>query len=172
VSAKQLETISSYVDIGLAEGAECLIGGTRALPGGELDSGYFFEPTVLKGRNGMRVFQEEIFGPVLAVIPFSNDDEAVAIANDSIYGLAGGVQSTNIERAQGIANRMRTGTVWINDYHMLTPQQPFGGYKQSGIGRELGVEGYRAYQQIKHVHTNPSTKKEDYLQFAALSSEI
>jgi acyl-CoA reductase-like NAD-dependent aldehyde dehydrogenase len=96
----------------------------------------------------------------------------VAIANDSIYGLAGGVQSTNIERAQSIANRMRTGTVWVNDYHLIDPQRPFGGYKQSGIGRELGTEGFRAYQQVKHVHTNPGGTRDNYIHFAALSGEI
>ncbi len=174
VSRGQVETVERYVKLGRDEVGEPVVGGAK--PEGladNLDKDAFYKPTIFSQvSNSAKIAQEEIFGPVLAVIPFSNDDEAVAIANDSIYGLAGGVQSTNIERAQSIANRMRTGTVWINDYHMISPERPFGGYKQSGIGRELGIEGYRAYQQIKHVHTNPSTKKEEYLQFAALSGEI
>ncbi len=122
--------------------------------------------------NSAKIAQEEIFGPVLCVIPYKTEDEAITIANDSIYGLAGGVQSSNIERAQSVANRMRTGTVWVNDYHLIDPQRPFGGYKQSGIGRELGTEGYRAYQQVKHVHTNPGGTRDNYIHFSALSGEI
>jgi acyl-CoA reductase-like NAD-dependent aldehyde dehydrogenase len=106
------------------------------------------------------------------VIPFDSDDEAVKIANDSIYGLGGGVWSTNTDRAHGIAAQMRTGTVWVNDYHMITPGQPFGGYKQSGIGRELGEYGYNEYRQVKHIWTNTSGSKDQYLHFAALSSNI
>ncbi|MBS1847061.1 MAG: aldehyde dehydrogenase [Actinobacteria bacterium] len=174
VSRGQVETVERYVKLGRDEVGEPVCGGSRpeGLPD-NLDHEAFYKPTIFtQVPNSAKIAQEEIFGPVLCVIPFSTDDEAVAIANDSIYGLAGGVQSTNIERAQGIANRMRTGTVWINDYHMITPDKPFGGYKQSGIGRELGVEGYRAYQQVKHVHTSTSTTKEEYLQFSALSGEI
>ena len=107
----------------------------------------------------MKIAQEEIFGPVLCVIPFDSDDEAIKIANDSIYGLGGGVWSKNSERANAVAAEMRTGTVWINDYHMITPGQPFGGYKQSGIGRELGDYGYNEYRQIKHVWQNTATDR-------------
>ncbi len=96
----------------------------------------------------------------------------MAIANDSIYGLGGGVQSTNLERARSVADRMRTGTVWINDYHMISPERPFGGYKQSGIGRELGTAGFDVYRQVKHVHTNPSTARDDYIHLSALSGNI
>ncbi len=113
----------------------------EGLPAG-LDPNAFFEPTIFTDvDNSAKIAQEEIFGPVLCVIPFDSDDEAIAIANDSIYGLAGGVQSSNLERAEGVAASMRTGTVWINDYHLIDPQRPFGGYKQSGIGRELGDDG-------------------------------
>lgn len=174
VSRGQVETVERYVKLGRDEVGEPLCGGSK--PEGlaeNLDVDAYYRPTIFSGvSNSAKIAQEEIFGPVLCVIPFTSDDEAVAIANDSIYGLAGGVQSTNLERAEGIANRMRTGTVWINDYHMISPERPFGGYKQSGIGRELGVEGYRAYQQVKHVHTSLATTKEEYLQFAALSGEI
>jgi len=100
----------------------------------------------------MRIAQEEIFGPVLAVIPFEDDDEAVRLANRSIYGLAGGVWSGDNARAVKVAERLRTGTVWINDWHMINPRYPFGGYKQSGLGREHGDIGYDEYREIKHIH--------------------
>jgi len=106
------------------------------------------------------------------VIPFDSDDEAIKIANDSIYGLGGGVWSKNLDRAHSMAASMRTGTVWVNDYHMITPTQPFGGYKQSGIGRELGDFGYNEYRQIKHVWQNTATDRSGYLHFAALSGNI
>ncbi|MCU1351588.1 MAG: Aldehyde Dehydrogenase, partial [Acidimicrobiales bacterium] len=138
-----------------------------------LDPNAFYNPTIFSGvDNKAKIAQEEIFGPVLCVIPFSSDDEAVAIANDSIYGLGGGVQSSNLDRARGIAARMRTGTVWINDYHLISPERPFGGYKQSGVGRELGVEGFNAYRQAKHVHANPGGSRDNYMHLAALSSNI
>jgi aldehyde dehydrogenase (NAD+) len=152
ISSTQLETVERYVGIGREEGAEVLTGGERAVVEG-YPGGYYFQPTILGGiRNGMRVAQEEIFGPVLAVIPFEDDAEAAAIANDSTYGLAGGIWSGDNERAMRLAAQMRTGTVWINDWHMINPRFPFGGYKQSGIGREHGEFGYREYQETKHVH--------------------
>ncbi|MGZ4695750.1 MAG: aldehyde dehydrogenase family protein, partial [Acidimicrobiales bacterium] len=139
-----------------------------------LDRDAFFEPTIFTDvDNSAKIAQEEIFGPVLCVIPFDSDDDAVAIANDSIYGLAGGVQSGNLERAESVAARMRTGTVWINDYHLIDPQRPFGGYKQSGIGRELGTAGYNIYRQTKHVHINPETAgRDNHFHYAVLSSNI
>ena len=102
----------------------------------------------------MKIAQEEIFGPVLAVIPFDDDAEAVRLANDSIYGLAGAVWSRRRPRAVRIAERLRTGTVWINDYHMINPRYPFGGYKQSGIGREHGEVGFNEYRELKHIHVD------------------
>jgi acyl-CoA reductase-like NAD-dependent aldehyde dehydrogenase len=148
----QLETIERYVDIGREEGADVLTGGDRAVVEGH-DEGFYYKPTILTGvDNRMRVAQEEIFGPVLVVIPFEDDDEAVRLANDSMYGLAGGVWSGNNARAIGIAERMRTGTVWINDWHMINPRYPFGGYKQSGVGREHGEIGFNEYREVKHIH--------------------
>jgi aldehyde dehydrogenase (NAD+) len=154
VAEGQLETVERYVQIGRDEGAEVALGGERAVVEGH-DGGFYFQPTILSGvDNRMKVAQEEIFGPVLVVIPFEDDDEAVRLANDSIYGLAGAVWSPNVPRAISIAERLRTGTVWINDYHMINPRYPFGGYKQSGIGREHGTIGFQEYRETKHIHVD------------------
>jgi aldehyde dehydrogenase (NAD+) len=173
VAPSQVDTTERYVKLGLDEGAKLLCGGSKPtnLPDG-LDPSAYYLPTIFEADNSMKIAQEEIFGPVLCVIPFDSDDEAIKIANDSIYGLGGGVWSKNLERAHAVAASMRTGTVWINDYHMITPTQPFGGYKQSGIGRELGDYGYNEYRQIKHVWQNTATDRNGYLHFAALSSNI
>ena len=173
VSPSQADTVERYVKLGLDEGAQLVCGGGRPddLAAG-LDRTAYFQPTILEADNSMRVAQEEIFGPVLCVMKYDSDDEAVKIANDSIYGLGGGVWSTSVDRAHAVAAGMRTGTVWINDYHMITPGQPFGGYKQSGVGRELGEYGYNEYRQIKHVWRNTSSSKAEYLHFAALSGAL
>ncbi|MFN2589703.1 MAG: aldehyde dehydrogenase [Actinomycetota bacterium] len=154
VSRAQLETVERYTEIGRKEGADLLVGGERATVEGH-DGGFYFRPTVLGGvRNDMTVAQEEIFGPVLVVIPFEDDDEAIRIANDSIYGLAGGVWSSDNARAVTIAEHVRTGTMWINDWHMINPRYPFGGYKQSGLGREHGEIGFAEYREVKHIHVD------------------
>jgi aldehyde dehydrogenase (NAD+) len=151
VSQKQLDTVLGYVDIGKQEGATVAVGGHR-LTGGVYDDGYFVAPTVFTDvTRDMTIAQEEIFGPVLSVLRYTDEDEAIAIANDSIYGLAAAVWGTP-GRALRVANRLRAGTVWVNDYHLLNPKYPFGGYKQSGNGREHGVEGLLAYTETKHVH--------------------
>jgi aldehyde dehydrogenase (NAD+) len=174
VSHSQVETVERYVALGREEVGEPICGGSR--PDGladDLDPGAFYNPTIFSGvDNKAKIAQEEIFGPVLCVIPFESDDEAVAIANDSIYGLGGGVQSSNLDRARSVAARMRTGTVWINDYHLISPERPFGGYKQSGIGRELGEAGFNAYRQAKHIHANPGGTRDNYIHLSALSGNI
>ena len=151
VSAQQLHKISSYVDIGRAEGAEVLAGGHRAAMGGEFADGYYYEPTVLKGHNKMRVFQEEIFGPVLAVTTFSDEAEATAIANDTLYGLGAGVWTRDGSRAFRMGKAIKAGRVWTNCYHQYPAGAAFGGYKVSGIGRETHQMMLEHYSQTKNL---------------------
>ncbi len=151
-SKQQLDKIMSYVDIGLAEGAELLIGGKQPELSGELADGYFFEPTVLKGHNKMRVFQEEIFGPVLAVTTFRDEAEALDIANDSPYGLGAGVWTRNGNLAYRMGRAIKAGRVWTNCYHQYPAGAAFGGYKMSGVGRELYRETLTEhYSQTKSL---------------------
>jgi aldehyde dehydrogenase len=151
VSTQQLEKISSYVDIGLQEGAECLTGGHRAMQAGDLAEGYYFEPTVLKGDNKMRVFQEEIFGPVLAVTTFKDEADAVRIANDTIYGLGAGVWTRNGNLAYRMGRAIKAGRVWTNCYHLYPAGAAFGGYKISGVGRENHQMMLEHYTQTKNL---------------------
>jgi aldehyde dehydrogenase len=150
-SAQQLQKISSYVDIGRAEGAEVLIGGRRADVGAEFADGYYYEPTVLKGHNKMRVFQEEIFGPVLAVTTFKDEADALAIANDTLYGLGAGVWSRDGSRAFRMGRAIKAGRVWVNCYHQYPAGAAFGGYKLSGIGRETHKMMLEHYSQTKNL---------------------
>jgi aldehyde dehydrogenase len=150
-SAQQLEKITGYVDIGLKEGAECLIGGKRNVLDGEFAEGYYFQPTVLKGHNKMRVFQEEIFGPVLAVTTFKDDDEALQIANDTLYGLGAGVWTRDGTRAYRMGRAIKAGRVWTNCYHHYPAGAAFGGYKISGVGRENHQMMLEHYTQVKNL---------------------
>ncbi|HUK68585.1 MAG TPA: aldehyde dehydrogenase family protein [Streptosporangiaceae bacterium] len=151
VSAQQLQKISSYVDIGRQEGAECLTGGHPAGVGGEFTDGYFFQPTVLKGHNKMRVFQEEIFGPVLAVTTFTDEADALQIANDTLYGLGAGVWTRDGSRAFRMGRAIQAGRVWVNCYHQYPAGAAFGGYKVSGIGRETHKMMLEHYSQTKNL---------------------
>jgi aldehyde dehydrogenase len=151
VSAQQLSKVSGYVDIGRSEGAEVLIGGQKAQIGGEFAGGYFYEPTVLKGDNRMRVFQEEIFGPVLAVTTFRDEAEALAIANDTLYGLGAGVWTRDNNRIWRMSRGIKAGRVWVNCYHQYPAGAAFGGYKISGIGRENHQMMLEHYSQTKNV---------------------
>jgi aldehyde dehydrogenase (NAD+) len=160
VHRTQYETVERYVQIGLSEGAKLATGGARVEIEG-LEAGYYYKPTIFTGvENSMRIAQEEIFGPVLAVIRYDSVEDAIKMANDSIYGLGGGVWSRDIQRALAVAKRIRTGTVWVNDYHLLSAYAPFGGYKQSGVGRELGAWGLREYQQTKYIHLDQTPNKD------------
>jgi acyl-CoA reductase-like NAD-dependent aldehyde dehydrogenase len=169
VSATQLETTENYVRIGREEGATLALGGKR--PDDVPDGGFYYEPTIFTDvENSMTIAQEEIFGPVLSVIKFSSDDEAVRIANDTMYGLAAAVWSEDYDRCLETARKLRAGTVWINDHHLINCIAPFGGYKQSGIGRELGSYGLDEYTEVKHVHVD-LTRDPDRKMFGVLLSE-
>ncbi len=149
ISARQRERVEGYLRLAVEEGGTFVTGGRRP---SDLDRGYFVEPTLIVGvDNRARVAQEEIFGPVLVVIPHDGDDHAVALANDSAYGLSGSVWSADRERAVGVADRIRTGTVGINGGVWFSPDVPFGGYKQSGVGRESGVAGFEEYLETKSI---------------------
>ncbi|MGQ0750152.1 MAG: aldehyde dehydrogenase [Betaproteobacteria bacterium] len=154
----QFEKILQYIDIAKGEGAQPALGGARATRP-ECGEGWFVEPTIFTGvRNAMRIAQEEVFGPVLAVIPFEDEDEAVAIGNDVAYGLAAGVWTQNMRRAFTLSERLQAGTVWVNTYRAVSYLSPFGGYKRSGLGRESGQEMIKEYLQTKSVWISTATE--------------
>ncbi|NKN38384.1 aldehyde dehydrogenase family protein [Agrobacterium sp. a22-2] len=157
-SSEQLEKIMSYMDIGRQEGAEVLIGGERNNLSGDLAGGYYVKPTVFKGHNKMRVFQEEIFGPVVSVTTFKDDAEALEIANDTLYGLGSGVWSRDANRCYNFGRDIQAGRVWTNCYHAYPAHAAFGGYKQSGIGRETHKMMLDHYQQTKNMLVSYSPK--------------
>jgi aldehyde dehydrogenase len=150
-SNDQLEKILSYIDIGKKEGAKVLLGGNRARLSGDLAGGYYVEPTIFEGNNSMRVFQEEIFGPVVSVAAFDGFDSAIDIANDTLYGLGAGVWTRNVHTAYRAARAIQAGRVWTNCYHLYPAHATFGGYKQSGIGRETHRMMLDHYQQTKNI---------------------
>ena len=157
-SNDQLEKILSYFDIGKKEGAQLLIGGERRVEEGEMSGGFYVEPTVFAGNNRMRIFQEEIFGPVLSVTTFKTEEEALAIANDTLYGLGAGVWSRDGATAYRMGRGIKAGRVWTNCYHLYPAHAAFGGYKQSGIGRETHRMMLDHYQQTKNLLVSYSPK--------------
>ncbi|WP_153117143.1 acetaldehyde dehydrogenase ExaC [Rhodocyclus tenuis] len=155
----QLDKIESYLKLGKEEGAEVLIGGERAHLGGDIEGGYYVQPTLFKGHNKMRIFQEEIFGPVLAVTTFKDEADALAIANDTLYGLGAGVWSRNGNVAYRMGRAIQAGRVWTNCYHAYPAHAAFGGYKESGIGRETHKVMLDHYQQTKNLLVSYSESK-------------
>ena len=158
-SADQLSKIKAYLEIGKGEGAQVLVGGDQAHLDGELAGGYYIQPTLFKGHNKMRVFQEEIFGPVLAVTTFKDEAEALSIANDTVYGLGAGVWSRDGSRAFRMGRNIKAGRVWTNCYHAYPAHAAFGGYKESGIGRETHKVMLDHYQQTKNLLVSYSPNK-------------
>ena len=157
-SNDQLEKILSYIAVGKEEGAACLNGGERARLGGELEGGFYVEPTVFAGHNKMRIFQEEIFGPVVSVTTFEDEEEALQIANDTLYGLGAGLWTRDGNRAYRLGREIQAGRVWTNCYHLYPAHAAFGGYKQSGIGRETHKMMLDHYQQTKNLLVSYSPK--------------
>jgi len=154
----QYEKILSYMDVAREDGAECSLGGGRA-ERPECGDGWFVEPTIYTGvNNQMRIAQEEVFGPVLSIIPFRDEDEAVEIANDVVYGLAAGVWTSDMRKAMEIPKRINAGTVWVNTYRAVSYLAPFGGYKRSGLGRENGQETIQEYMQTKTIWISTATE--------------
>jgi len=171
VSEIQRATVERYVQIGIDEGAELVTGGKR-VEVTCIEGGYYYAPTIFADvDNKMRIAQEEIFGPVVCVIKYDDDEEAIAIANDSIYGLGGGVFSSNTARAEKIARGVRTGTMWINNYHIFADFCPFGGYKQSGVGRELGIVGLQEYTVVKRIHVSAMADHKSNITFSLMSDD-
>ncbi len=161
-SNDQLEKILSYIEIGKSEGAQVLTGGERAELGGDLNGGYYVQPTIFTGHNGMRIFQEEIFGPVVSVTSFTDYDDAIRIANDTLYGLGAGVWSRDGNTAYRAGRDIKAGRVWTNCYHQYPAHAAFGGYKQSGIGRENHLMMLDHYQQTKNLLVSYSNKAQGF----------
>jgi aldehyde dehydrogenase (NAD+) len=154
----QFRKILDYIDIAHGEGAKAVLGGAKATRP-ECGEGWFVEPTIFTGvRNSMRIAQEEVFGPVLAVIPFRDEEDAVAVGNDVVYGLAAGVWTQSMRRAVMMAERLQAGTVWVNTYRAVSYLSPFGGYKRSGLGRESGQEMIKDYLQVKSIWISTATE--------------
>jgi aldehyde dehydrogenase len=158
-SMEQMAKITSYLDLGKQEGAQVLSGGAQAHLSGDLAKGFYIQPTVFKGHNKMRIFQEEIFGPVLAVTTFKDEAEALALANDTLYGLGAGVWSRNGNVAYRMGRAIKAGRVWTNCYHAYPAHAAFGGYKESGIGRETHKMMLDHYQQTKNLLVSYAEQK-------------
>lgn len=158
-SNDQYEKIQSYLKIGREEGAEVLCGGEANQLGGELNNGFYIKPTIFKGHNKMRIFQEEIFGPVTCVTTFKTTEEAIAIANDTLYGLGAGVWTRDAHELYTVPRAIQAGRVWVNCYHAYPAHAPFGGYKKSGFGRETHKMMLSHYRQTKNMLVSYSKQK-------------
>lgn len=167
ISEKQFNTIINYIQTTKNEGAKLLFGGER-LTGGAFDKGFYIKPTAFEINSDNTIFHEEIFGPVVGISRFKTDTDAIKMANNSEYGLAGAVWSKDENRAMDIAKKLEAGTVWINEYHLLNPGMPFGGYKQSGIGREMGPEGLKSYLEVKHLWISDCNARDKKFWFDAI----
>jgi aldehyde dehydrogenase len=161
-SNDQLEKILSYIDIGKKEGAKVLTGGVRASMEGDLAGGYYVEPTVFEGKNSMRIFQEEIFGPVVSVTSFEDEADALSIANDTLYGLGAGLWTRDGSRAYRVGREIEAGRVWTNCFHHYPAHAAFGGYKQSGVGRENHKMMLDHYQNTKNLLVSYSPKADGF----------
>jgi len=170
ISGRQRDRVLGFLDRAFKDGAKAALGG-GAPEGEQFEKGYWIQPTILTDvTNDMEIVREEIFGPVLCVLPYADEAEAVRLANDSPYGLSAGVWTGDYERGIEVAEKLRAGTIWINNWHQIDPALPFGGYKQSGLGRELGPEALAEYTETKHVHVDLTQKVERHI-FGALLSE-
>ncbi|MDD4975333.1 MAG: aldehyde dehydrogenase family protein [Bacteriovorax sp.] len=167
ISEKQMNTILGFIEITKSENGKLLSGGSR-LTEGEFGNGFFIEPTAFEITPAHTIFQEEIFGPVVGITKFKTEAEAVALANNSKYGLAGAVWSKDHEKAKKIASQLEAGTVWINEYHLLNPGMPFGGFKKSGLGREMGSEGIMSYLEVRHVWESDCDQRAQKVWFDAI----
>jgi acyl-CoA reductase-like NAD-dependent aldehyde dehydrogenase len=168
ISARQRDRILGYLETGTQEGATIALGG--GTPEG-FDKGFWIEPTIISNvTNDITVAREEIFGPVLSVIPYNDLDEAIEIANDTQYGLTAGIWAGNYEDALEVGEKLRAGSIWINNWHAVYPELPFGGYKQSGVGRELGPDALNEYTEAKHVHLDLTQTRDRHI-FDILLSE-
>jgi aldehyde dehydrogenase (NAD+) len=159
INQAQAKTVMGFIEISKKEGAKLLAGGER-LRGGDFDRGFYLAPTVFEINEGHTIFKEEIFGPVVGITKFKTEEEGIRLANNSIYGLAGAIWSKNQEKALSLAQKIQSGTVWVNEYHLLNPGMPFGGFKQSGIGREMGTEGILSYLEVKHLWISECNSRE------------
>jgi len=158
ISAEHLAKVEDYIQIAKGEGANLLLGGSRPTDP-TLQKGFFCMPTLFSEcENGMRIVQEEVFGPVITIERFTTEAEVIERANDTIYGLSAGFWTHDVDRIERMSKALRFGTVWVNDFNVYFVQAPWGGYKQSGLGRELGKIGLEEYTEVKHIYRNHATK--------------
>lgn len=168
INEKQFNTIMGYIEKTKSENGTKLLCGGERITEGDFSKGYYIRPTAFEITPDNTIFHEEIFGPVVGITKFKSEKEAIELANNSNFGLAGAVWSKDTDRARNIADQIEAGTVWINEYHLLNPGMPFGGFKQSGLGREMGVEGLKAYLEVQHLWISDCDKRDQKMWFDAI----